>query len=158
MMIALEKSNIVKIKFSGYNIIVNRYLVNYGWFFLKNYKERMVYMKKIIIWIMTVTLCIILVGCNEKNSTDKKVNSQDFFNGFVVDVFDDNILVECEEQMQSSFSKGEQVKIPLDVVTAEGTPELHIGDKVRIVYSGRENSEQIEIVYAIYLIAEDGTL
>ena len=46
----------------------------------------------------------------------------------------------------------------MDVVSANGAPELTMGDAVKVVFSGVQESDPLgfDTVFAIYLLDEDG--
>ena len=116
--------------------------------------ERSFIMKKMSAFLLSFVLLFIFAGCSGTSDVEEKVNGEQYFNGVVVEVSDNDILVKCEDQLESSIEEGKELTISLDVVSSEGAPKLQEGDKVRIVYSGDDG--QVDVVYAIYLLAENG--
>ena len=110
-------------------------------------------MKKTFLFVMVLILvCLLFLTSLEGN--DK---NQNFFNATVLKIHEDSILVECLDVTNGVVSQGEEVEVSTKVVSADGVPELEIGDNVRIV-CGEVNDSilfKIEQVFAIYLLDED---
>ena len=107
-------------------------------------------MKKLFSFIIVLILvCILsLAGCEKK---------QNYFNATVLEIHEDSILVECLDVTNGVVSQGEEVEVSTNVVSANGVPELEIGDNIRIVCGEVTDSIPLktEQVYAIYLLDED---
>ena len=95
----------------------------------------------------------------EPNEDLPDENGQQYFNATVLEIKDGLVKVECTEPFNSGISVGEEVSVPMDVVAVSGAPELSIGDDIRVVFNGNTMETdplQIETVFAIYLLDEDG--
>ena len=69
-----------------------------------------------------------------------------------------NINVRCIETFNSGISVDEEFSVTKEVVSAKGTPELNVGDNIRVVFNGdvmESDPLQIGTVYAIYLLDEN---
>lgn len=112
-------------------------------------------MKRMSTFLLSFALLFTLAGCSGTSDGEENVNGTQYFNGVVVEVSDTDALVKCEDKLESSISEGKELTISLDVVSADGAPKLQEGDKIRVVFSSGD--EQVEVVYAIYLLDENGT-
>ena len=114
-------------------------------------------MKNLVLSALVLFLvCILsLAICHESN--EKKEN---FFNATVLEIHEDSILAECLDVTNGVVSQGEEVEVSTKVVSANGVPELEIGDNVRIVCGAVKDSIPVETeqVFAIYLLDEDGNV
>ena len=112
------------------------------------------HMKKWIIGLMAIIMCISLVACaNQEEDTQPK--SDQYFDAEVVEIQEDSLLV--------SPIGGKDIPSSTEVVVSteiQGTtplPNMEVGTDIRIMYGGEiKESEpaQIEIVFAIYLLDE----
>lgn len=119
-------------------------------------------MRKTLIFVLVSTCAFALLACG-RNSGElpEDVNGQDYFNAKVLEVYDNYVLVECLELTSGAVSEGSQVTVGKDVVAAKGAPEMAVGDQIRVVHSGGVMESyplQLETVYAIYLLDEDGNV
>ena len=114
-------------------------------------------MKKLLALFLTSLCLFCLVACGEQQQEDEQ-NGQDYFNATILEIYDTYVLVECADETSSAVSTGTTVKVSTDVIAAKGTPEMSIGDNVRVVFNGVEESDpaSLETVYAIYLLDENG--
>ena len=105
--------------------------------------------------IVFIFVCILsLAGCQDNEKT------QNYFNAAVLEIHEDSILVECLDVTNGIVSQGEEIEVSTNVVSANGVPELKIGDNIRIVCGEVKDSIPLEIeqVFAIYLLDEDGNV
>lgn len=113
-------------------------------------------MKKLFSFVIVlIFVCILsLAGCQDNEKT------QNFFNATVLEIREDSILVECLDVTNGVVSQGEEVEVSTKVVSANGVPELEIGDNVRIVCGEVMDSIPLkaEQVFAIYFLDEDGNV
>ena len=90
----------------------------------------------------------------------EKPAGQDYFNGEVIEASDDSVLVRCLGLTSGEVAEGDEVEVSLDVVAAGGAPKVAPGDKIRVVCNGvhRQQQEivQLDTVFAIYMLDEDG--
>lgn len=72
----------------------------------------------------------------------------------ILEIYDTYVLVECADETSGAVATGTTVKVSTDVIAAKGTPEMNIGDNVRVVFNGVEETDpaSLETVYAIYLL------
>ena len=102
-----------------------------------------------------IFVCVLsLAGCQDN---EKK---QNYFNATILEIHEDSILVECLDVTNGVVSHGEEVEVSTNVVSADGLPEFEIGDNIRIVCGEVNDSIPLEIeqVFAIYLLDEDGNV
>ena len=106
--------------------------------------------------IVFIFVCILsLAGCQDNEKT------QNYFNATVLEIHEASILVECLDVTSGVVTQGQEVEVSTNVVSANGVPELKIGDNIRIV-CGKVNDSiplEIEQVFAIYLLdAEESVI
>lgn len=108
----------------------------------------------ILIFVL-IFVCVLSFAICQDN--EKK---QNYFNATVLEIYDDSILVECLDVTNGVVSQGEEVEVSTNVVSANGVPELEIGDNIRIVCGEVTDSIPLETeqVFAIYLLDEDGNV
>ena len=87
---------------------------------------------------MLFAIVLLLVGgCNEK--------SQNYFAGTILKITDNYFVVSPDDS--------ESIRVPKEVVSANGVPELAVGEHIQVVYNEMEQTDEgviIDIVYAIY--------
>ena len=95
---------------------------------------------------MLFAIVLLLVGgCNEK--------SQNYFAGTILKITD-NYFVVSPDDSESIRETGDMILVPKEVVSANGVPELAVGEQhIQVVYNEMEQTDEgviIDIVYAIY--------
>lgn len=96
---------------------------------------------------------IFIAGCGNEGTNP-------YFNATVLEVSEKSVLVkpfEGEEELQSA----DQFNVSTEVISEHEVPEMEEGTTVRILYSGdiaESYPAQINTVYAIYLVDEEGEL
>ena len=93
------------------------------------------YMRKWIILVFALICVLGLCACNSKKDVifdDTEV----FFVGKVVEVYDNYLLVEVTDKGNSSFSVGTSVEVSTNVTSADGCPNIITGEYIRIGYNG----------------------
>lgn len=94
---------------------------------------------------MLFAIVLLLVGgCNEK--------SQNYFAGTILKITD-NYFVVSPDDSESIRETGDMVLVPKEVVSANGVPELAVGERIQVVYNEMEQTDEgiiVDIVYAIY--------
>ena len=109
-------------------------------------------MKAAIKFVFLLILSLLLLtGCAEKG--------QDYLDAVVTEVAEDYFLVECIDE-SSGNTTGSALKVPKDTVSP-AIPAIAVGDTVRVVYSGVNKKDfppEIQTVYAIYLVDENGNV
>ena len=94
---------------------------------------------------MLFAIVLLLVGgCNEK--------SQNYFAGTILKITD-NYFVVSPDDSESIRETGDNILVPKEVVSANGVPELAVGERIQVVYNEMELTDEgviIDIVYAIY--------
>lgn len=93
-------------------------------------------MKKTITMLLVMCCIVSLAACSNQQGQDEKPNGQDYFNGKVLEIHDTYILVECLAVTSGAITSGTTAKVSTEVVNANGTPEMNIGDSVRVVFTG----------------------
>lgn len=96
---------------------------------------------------------LLFCACNEAK--------QDYFNGVVIEISDNKIMVQPDES-EEIYKTAEIIELPKEVVSENGLPELGVGSAIRVLYNNQSiediNPMKIEIVYAIYLVDENGSV
>lgn len=117
-------------------------------------------MKKIISLALVFVSLLSLVACGQEDDGQIDVKGQDYFNAEVLEVSENYILVECQDVTSGGVSEGSQVTVSLDVVVANGAPEIAVGDEIRVVFSGVMESYPLKLqtVFAIYQLDEEGNV
>ena len=115
-------------------------------------------MKKLITLFLPLTFILALVACGQQGQNEDSSNGQDYFDAAVLEVHDNYILAECLELTSGAVSPGTEARVSTEVVAAKGIPEVTIGDNVRVVFTGVQESDPLgfDTVFAIYLLDEDG--
>ena len=94
---------------------------------------------------MLFAIVLLLVGgCNEK--------SQSYFAGTILKITDNYFIVSPDDS-ESIRKTGDMVLVPKEVVSANGVPELAVGERIQVVYNAMEQTDEgiiVDIVYAIY--------
>ena len=100
----------------------------------------------ILILLVSVTACR-----NEKG--------QDYLNAKVMEIKEDVLIVECIDESTNQLA-GSILSVSTNVVSADGIPQIEIGQEIRVVFDFSQVDKQddpvrIEHVYAIYLLDEN---
>ena len=94
---------------------------------------------------MLFAIVLLLVGgCNEK--------SQNYFAVTILKITY-NYFVVSPDDSESIRETGDMILVPKEVVSANGVPELAVGEHIQVVYNEMEQTDEgviIDIVYAIY--------
>ena len=109
-------------------------------------------MKRILALLL---VCFCMTACTNKKG-------QDYLNGKVLEIKDTEILVECIDESSNQLT-GTPVSVSKEVISADGIPQIEVGDTVRVVYDFakvEKLSDPVKIsqVYAIYLLDEQGNV
>lgn len=117
-------------------------------------------MKRLFTLVLAI-VCILasLASCNSQN-TGEEENTQEYFNATVLELHEDYILVECLDVTTGVVSSGEEAEVSTKVISADGAPELKIGDSIRVVFGATEDTIPIHVgnVFSIYLLDENGNV
>mgnify|MGYP003215079612 CR=1 FL=1 len=97
-------------------------------------------MKKKLCMLFAIVL-LLVGGCNEK--------SQNYFAGTILKITD-NYFVVSPDDSESIRETGDMILVPKEVVSANGVPELAVGEHIQVVYNETDEGVIIDIVYAIY--------
>ena len=124
-------------------------------------KECKYLFKRATLLIFTFCLSLLMIGCVScKVESDK---TQNYINAVVDDITEDSIKVipidNENVNSEKNIINADSVIINKNTVSTDNLTELEKGDKIRIVYNGesvKENPFKIEIVFAIYLLDENG--
>ena len=103
----------------------------------------------ILILLVSVTAC-----SNEKG--------QDYLNAKVMEIKEDEIIVECIDELTNQLA-GSTLSVSTNVVSADGIPQMEIGQEIRVVFDYSKVDKQddpvrIKHVYAIYLLDENNNV
>lgn len=114
-------------------------------------------MKKLIALVLALVSVLGLVGCNQQEQQEEQ-NGQDYFNGTILEIHDTYVLVECLELTSGAISTGTQAKVSLDVTDVRGTPEMSVGDNIRVVFTGVKEKDPVSFntVFSIFLLDKNG--
>ena len=115
-------------------------------------------MKKILALLLALCCMVGLGACSSQQGQEEKPNGQDYFNGKVLEIHDTYILVECLDVTSGAITSGTTAKVSTEVVNAHGTPEMNIGDNVRVVFTGVNEKDPVsfDTVFSIFLLDENG--
>ena len=100
-----------------------------------------------------------VLGCIAALSGCENEAGQAYFNAIVLEVNEEYVEVRCSESFNSGIAVDEEVLAATDVVSGDGVPELNADDNIRVVFDGEIMESyplQLETVYAIYLLDENG--
>ena len=93
---------------------------------------------------MLFAIVLLLVGgCNEK--------SQNYFTGTILKITDNYFIVSPDDS-EPIRETSDNILVPKEVVSANGVPELAVGERIQVVYNQKELMDEgviIDIVYAI---------
>ena len=128
---------------------------------IKSMKEYKHLFKRVTILIFTFCLSLSMIGCVScKVETDK---TQNYINAVVDDITEDGIKVVPIDNENVNSEKNiinaDSVIINKNTISTNKLPEIEQGNKIRILYNGESVEEdplKIDIVFAIYLLDENG--
>lgn len=114
-------------------------------------------MKKILALFLALCCIVSLAACSSQQGQEEKPNGQDYFNGKVLEIHDTYILVECLDVTSGAITSGTTAKVSTEVVNAHGTPEMNLGDNVRVVFKGVKEKDPVsfDTVFSIFLLDEN---
>lgn len=101
------------------------------------------FMKNKLCMLFAIVL-LIVGGCNEK--------SQNYFIGTILKITDNYFIVSPDDS-EPIRETSDNILVPKEVVSANGVPELAVGEHIQVVYNEMEQTDEgviIDIVYAIY--------
>lgn len=115
-------------------------------------------MKKILALLLALCCIVSLAACSNQQGQEEKPNGQDYFNGKVLEIHDTYILVECLDVTSGAITSGTTAKVSTEVVNSHGTPEMNLGDNVRVVFKGVKEKDPVsfDTVFSIFLLDENG--
>lgn len=103
---------------------------------------------------VVVLFCMIfMAGCGNEGKNP-------YFNGTVVEVYEKSVLVEPFEGSEE-LKSADQFVVSTEVVSTHEVPEMEEGTTIRVLYNGdiaESYPAQINTVFAIYLVDEEGEL
>ena len=128
---------------------------------IKSMKEYKYPFKRATLLIFTFCLSLSMIGCVSFKVENEK--TQNYINAVVDDITEDSIKVVPIDNENVNSDKdiinADSVIINKDTISTDKLPDLEKGDKIRIVYNGESVEEdplKIDIVFAIYLLDENG--
>lgn len=117
--------------------------------------------KKATLLIFTFCLSLLMIGCVKCKVESGK--TQNYINAVVDDIAEEiiNVVPIDNENVNSDkdIINANCIIVNKNTVSTDSLPELEKGDKIRIVYNGESVEEdplKIDIVFAIYLLDENG--
>lgn len=115
-------------------------------------------MKKTFLFVLILSFLLASAGCQQTQQSGDE-NGQDYFDAEVLELRDGSVLAECLSVTSGVVSPGTEAEVSTDVISANGVPELAVGDSIRVVFGAVEDSIPLQLgtVFAIYLLDEDGT-
>lgn len=108
----------------------------------------------------TVTLLLILLFlCSIMACSNGK--GQDYLNAKVMEIKEDELILECTDSKNGLV--GSTLSVSTNVVSADGIPQMEIGQEIRVVFDfsnvdKQDDSVRIEHVYAIYLLDKNNNV
>lgn len=112
--------------------------------------------KKLAFFIMAFSLILLITGC-------RKYKTENYMNAVVKDITEDSLdVIPIDNESVNSDKNvinADSIMINLNDISIGNLPQLNKDDRIRIVYNGKsvkENPMKIEIVFAIYLLDENG--
>ena len=128
---------------------------------VNNMKEYKYLFKRATLLIFTFCLSLSIIGCTKCKVESEK--TQNYINAIVDDITEEgiNVIPIDNENVNSekNIINADSVIINKNTISTDKLPELDKGDKIRIVYnveSVKEDPLKIEIIFAIYLLDENG--
>lgn len=128
---------------------------------VNNMKEYKYLFKRATLLIFTFCLSLSIIGCTKCKVESEK--TQNYINAVVDDITEEsiNVIPIDNENVNSekNIINADSVIINKNTISTDKLPELDKGDKIRIVYNDenvKEDPLKIEIVFAIYLLDENG--
>jgi len=128
---------------------------------VKSMNEYKCIFKKATLFIITLYLSLSIIGCTKCKVESEK--TQNYINAIVDDITEEgiNVIPIDNENVNSekNIINADSVIINKNTISTDKLPELDKGDKIRIVYnveSVKEDPLKIEIIFAIYLLDENG--
>ena len=128
---------------------------------IKSMKEYKYHFNRVVLLIFTFSLSLSMIGCIScKVETEK---TQNYINAVVDDITEDGIKVVPIDNENVNSEKNiinaDSVIINKNTISTNKLPEIEQGNKIRILYNGESVEEdplKIDIVFAIYLLDENG--
>ena len=111
-------------------------------------------MKNAFSLLLILILLVSVAACsNEKG--------QDYFNAKVMEIKEDELILECTDLKNGLV--GSTLSVSTNVVSADGIPQMEIGQEIRVVFDFSKVDKQdepvrIEHVYAIYVLDENNNV
>lgn len=94
-------------------------------------------MKKMLLAILALVLSLNLIACSaEGPSEEHQSNGESFFEGEVLEVKEGYLLVCVTSSDDGALTTGSEVTVSTDVMSAAGTPDVAVGDVVRVSFNG----------------------
>ena len=108
-------------------------------------------MKRVVSILLVLACLFALSACSNKG--------QDYLNAKVMEIKEDEIIVECIDESTNQLA-GSILSVSTNVVSADGIPQMEIGQEIRVVFDYSKVDKQddpvrIKHVYAIYLLDEN---
>lgn len=97
---------------------------------------------------------------SDTNTSAQDANGQEYFNGKVLEVYEDYVRVECLDVTTGAIIEGTQLDVTKHVFSKNPVPEMKVGDVIRVVFAGVKETYPpgLQTVFAIYLLDSDGNV
>lgn len=108
-------------------------------------------MKRSIALVLVLVCALGVVGCSQP-----KNDGRHYFNGVILEIYEDSLLTECLEDTDGIVRTGDQAVLRADLISANRVPDLTVGDHIKVVFDATDDSSPIQVwnVSAIYLLDE----
>lgn len=111
-------------------------------------------MKNAVCILLILILLVSITACS-------KEKGQDYLNAKVMEIKEDELIVECTDSKNGLV--GSTLSVSTNVVSADGIPQIEIGQEIRVVFDFSKVDKQgtsvrIEHVYAIYILDENNNV
>lgn len=115
-------------------------------------------MKRVLSLVLALTCILVVTGCSQENIQEEKDNQVSFV-GTVIEVNEEQLLVEVTDKADSAFITGNQVYVKKEVVSADGCPDVKVGEYIRVFFDGSildSIPAKIGTIFSIYKTDETG--
>lgn len=97
-----------------------------------------------------------IFGCGKKSIEEmpQEENGQDYFNGKVLEVYDNLFVVECLDVTSGAINEGAKVHVSRKVASTNPVPDAKVGDEIRVVFTDVLETYPLQLgtVWAIYAL------
>lgn len=116
--------------------------------------------KKYSFVILLLVMGLIFVGCNHKGTGEEEGKGESYFNGTVVEMQNNSVLVEPFKG-EEILNSADCISVPKEVLSTQRVPDMQVGSYIRVVYNGEvleSYPAQLGTVFSIYPIDKEGNI